>query len=194
MAALRRFAKAGYYAIAQDLYQRQGDATKVSDFKALVTNIVGRTPDTALMTDLDSTLAFVRHDGGNTTRNGITGLCWGGRIVWLCAAHHPILKAGVAWYGRLTGTGTPLQPNKPIDLVASISAPVSDLYGGLDKGIAVTDVDRMNGALNATGKPSSLPVFSRANHGFLADYRPSYNEAAANERWTKALAWFERYL
>ncbi len=194
MAALRRFAKAGYYAIAPDLYQRQGDATKVSDFKTLVTNIVGRTPDTAVMTDLDSTLAFVRHDGDNTTRAGITGFCWGGRIVWLYAAHHPMLKAGVAWYGRLTGAGTPLQPNKPIDLVASISAPVSDLYGGLDKGIAVTDVDRMNGALKAAGKPSSLTVFSQADQGLLADYRPSYNEAAAKERSTKALAWCERYL
>ena len=194
MAALRRFAKAGYYAIAPDLYQRQDDATKVSDFKALVTNIVGRTPDTAVMTDLDSTLAFVRHDGGNTRRAGITGLCWGGRIIWLYAAHHPMLKAGVAWNSHLTGAGTPLQPNKPIDLVASISAPVSDLGGGLDKGIAVTDVDRINGALKAAGKPSSLTVFSQADHDFLADYRPSYNEAAANERWTKALAWFERYL
>ena len=188
----RRFARAGYYAIAPDLYQRQGDATKVADFGKLFAEIVSKVPDAQVMTDLDAALLFSRRDGGNPARAGITGFCWGGRVTWLYAAHNPRLKAGVAWYGRLAGAGTPLQPKNPIDLIPSIRAPVLGLYGGLDKGIPVADVDRMRAALVAGHKPSSLVVYPQADHGFMADYRPSYNADAARDGWAKALDWFHR--
>ncbi len=191
---VRRFAKAGYYAIAPDLYQRQGDATKVADFQKLFAEIVSKVPDAQVMSDLDALTAFVGGDGGNAARTGITGFCWGGRITWLYAAHNPKVKAGVAWYGRLAGAPTPLQPSYPIDHVAELKVPVLGLYGGLDKGIPVTDVDKMNAALKTAGKASSAKVFAQADHGFLADYRPSYNAAAAKEAWGLALAQFKKYL
>ncbi len=191
---VRRFAKAGYYAIAPDLYQRQGDATKVADFKQLFAEIVSKVPDAQVMGDLDALTAFVGSDGGNAKRIGITGFCWGGRITWLYAAHNPKLKAGVAWYGRVKGAGTALQPRNPIELVADIKAPVLGLYGALDKGIPVADVEAMNAALKAAKKPSSIHLYPQADHGFLADYRPSYNEAAARDGWSRALAHFKKYL
>jgi carboxymethylenebutenolidase len=191
---VRRFAKAGYYAIAPDLYQRQGDATKVADINQLVTTIVSKVPDAQVMGDLDALSAFVGGDGGNAVRLGITGFCWGGRITWLYAAHSPKVKAGVAFYGRVVGKPTSLQPKNPIDLVAAIRAPVIGLYGGLDKGITAADVAQMNAALKASGKPSSINVYPQADHGFMADYRPSYNEAAAKDAWAKALAHFKRNL
>jgi carboxymethylenebutenolidase len=191
---VRRFAKAGYYAIAPDLYQRQGDATKVADFQKLFAEIVSKVPDAQVMSDLDALTAFVGGDGGNAARTGITGFCWGGRITWLYAAHNPEVKAGVAWYGRLTGAPTALQPSFPIDHVAELKVPVLGLYGGLDKGIPVADVDKMNAALKANRKSSSAKVFPQADHGFLADYRPSYNAAAAKEGWALALAHFNRYM
>jgi carboxymethylenebutenolidase len=188
----RRFAKAGYYAIAPDYYQRQGDATKIADIQTLFTTIVSKVPDAQVLTDTDAAFAFAARDGGSASRIAITGFCWGGRITWLYAAHNPKLKAGVAWYGRLTGAASPLQPRHPIDLVPAIRAPVLGLYGGLDKGIPVADVERMDAALKAAGRLSSLTVFPQADHGFLADYRPSYNEAAAKEGWAKALNWLKR--
>ena len=188
----RRFARAGYYAIAPDLYQRQGDATKVADFSKLFAEIVSKVPDAQVMTDLDAALLFAGRDGGNPARAGITGFCWGGRITWLYAAHNPRLKAGVAWYGRLVGAGNPLQPKNPIDLIPAMRAPVLGLYGGLDKGIPVADVDRMRAALTAARKPASLVVYPQADHGFMADYRPSYNADAARDGWAKALDWFKR--
>jgi carboxymethylenebutenolidase len=121
-------------------------------------------------------------------------LCWGGRITWLYAAHNPKLKAGVAWYGRVKGAGTALQPKNPIELVADIKAPVLGLYGALDKGIPVADVEAMNAALKAAKTPSSIHLYPQADHGFLADYRPSYNEAAARDGWPRALAHFKKYL
>lgn len=191
---VRRFAKAGYYAIAPDLYQRQGDATKVADFKQLFAEIVSKVPDAQVMGDLDALTAFVGSDGGNAKRIGLTGFCWGGRITWLYAAHNPKLKAGVAWYGRVKGAGTALQPKNPIELVADIRAPVLGLYGALDKGIPVADVEAMNAALKAAKTPSSIHLYPQADHGFLADYRPSYNEAAARDGWSRALAHFKKYL
>lgn len=191
---VRRFAKAGYYAIAPDLYQRQGDATKVADFKQLFAEIVSKVPDAQVMGDLDALTAFVGSDGGNAKRIGITGFCWGGRITWLYAAHNLKLKAGVAWYGRVKGAGTALQPRNPIELVADIKAPVLGLYGALDKGIPVADVEAMNAALKAAKKSSSIHLYPQADHGFLADYRPSYNEAAARDGWSRALTHFRKHL
>ena len=191
---VRRFAKAGYYAIAPDLYQRQGDATKVADFKLLIGNIVSKVPDAQVMGDLDALTGFVGGDGGNATKIGITGFCWGGRITWLYAAHNPKVKAGVAWYGRVIGKPTELQPKNPIDKVGSLIVPVLGLYGALDKGIPVADVDTMNAALKDANKRSQIKLFATADHGFLADYRPSYNPAAAKEGWADALGWFKRYL
>ncbi len=190
----RRYAKAGFYAIAPDLYQRQGDATKVADFKVLINDIVAKVPDAQVMGDLDAAAEFSGADGGNAAKLGITGFCWGGRIVWLYAAHNPRLKAGVACYGRVITKSTELQPKNPIDLVPAIKAPVLGLYGALDKGITQADVATMNAALKAAKKPSIIHVFEGADHGFLADYRPSYNEAAAKQGFAEGLAWFRRYL
>lgn len=190
----RRYAKAGFYAIAPDLYQRQGDATKVTDFKILFGEIVSKVPDAQVLGDLDAAATFASTDGGNAAKLGITGYCWGGRITWLYAAHNPKLKAGVACYGRMIAKPTELQPKNPIDLVASINAPILGLYGALDKGIPVADTEKMAAALKAAGKRSVIHVFPGADHGFLADYRPSYNEVAAKQGFAEGLDWFRRHL
>jgi carboxymethylenebutenolidase len=191
---VRRLAKAGYYAIAPDLYQRQGDATKVADIQKLFTEIVSKVPDAQVMSDLDALTMFVGGDGGNSAKIGITGFCWGGRITWLYAAHNPKVKAGVAWYGRVIGKPTTLQPGNPIDDAVRIKPPVLGLYGALDKGIPVADLEKMKAALAAAKSRSSITIYPSADHGFLADYRPSYNEAAAKDGWAAALKWFGRYL
>lgn len=191
---VRRFAKAGYYAIAPDLYARQGDATKVADIKTLFETIVSKVPDSQVMSDLDAATAFAAKDGGDVKRLGVTGFCWGGRITWLYAAHNPHVKAGVAWYGRLKGQANSLQTSYPVDLAGKLKAPVLGLYGELDKGIPLADVEAMKAALAAANSKSTLKVFTGADHGFLADYRPSYNANAAAEGWADALKWFSANL
>lgn len=191
---VRRFAKAGYYAIAPDFYVRQGDATKVADIPTLVRTIVSKVPDTQVMSDLDATTAFSATDGGDADLLGITGFCWGGRITWLYAAHNPALKAGVAWYGRLRGEANSLQPTYPVDLAGQLKAPVLGLYGGQDKGIPLEDVEAMRVALAQAKSPSQIIVYPEAEHGFLADYRPSYNAQASATAWKEALGWFGRHL
>ena len=190
----RRFAKEGYLAIAPELYARQGDPTKFSDWKQLYAEVVSKVPDAQVMSDLDAAVAWAGKSGsGDVKRVGVTGFCWGGRITWLYCAHSPQVKAGVAWYGRLVGESSPLQPKYPIDVVADLKAPVLGLYGGQDQGIPLADVEKMRAALAAAKNPSEIVVFPEAGHGFNADYRPSYRAEDAREGWRQALAWFRRH-
>lgn len=191
----RRFAKLGYYAIAPELYFRQGDPKSISDVQALLREIVAKVPDEQVMGDLDATVAFAKGEGkADTAKLGITGFCWGGRIVWLYAAHSAGLKAGVAWYGRVVGDSTPNTPKHPVDIAKDLKAPVLGLYGGADTGIPNDTVDRMRAALKA-GSPaaqkSQIDTYPDTPHAFNADYRPSYRKEQAEDAWKKALAWFK---
>jgi len=190
----RRFAKAGYFAIAPELFVRQGDAGNYGEIAKLMSEVIAKVPDAQVMGDLDATLAWAQGQGADTTRAGITGFCWGGRITWLYAAHNPALKAGVAWYGRLVGNATPLTPAHPIDLVGKLNAPVLGLYGGQDPGIPLDTVDKMKSALAqgaSAARQSQFVVYPDAPHAFHADYRPSFRQAAAVDGWQRCLAWFK---
>jgi len=190
----RRAAKAGYMAIAPELYARQGDATKYSlnEVQKLVTDIVSKVSDAQVMGDFDAALAWAEKSGkADAAKLAITGFCWGGRIVWLYAAHQPKLKAGVAWYGRLVGTGNAMTPKNPLDLVKDLKAPVLGLYGGKDQGIPNDTVEMMQSELKKANSKSQIHVYADSPHGFNADYRPSYREADAKDGWKRMLDWFK---
>ncbi|MEG1053723.1 MAG: dienelactone hydrolase family protein, partial [Janthinobacterium sp.] len=189
----RRFAKQGYLALAPDLFVRQGDATKVASIPELMKGIIAKTPDAQVMADLDAVVAWAKQNGGDTSRLGITGFCWGGRITWLYAAHNPAVKAGVAWYGRLVGEPTALQPSNPIDIAATLKVPVLGLYGGKDTGISQESVGKMKDALAKGGNQSEFVVYPDAGHAFNADYRPSYVAADAKDGYARCLAWFKKH-
>jgi carboxymethylenebutenolidase len=156
---------------------------------------VSKVPDAQVMSDLDACVVYANETGkADTDKLAITGFCWGGRIVWLYAAHNPKLKAGVAWYGPLAGQTNDLKPKNPIDIAADIKAPVLGLYGGKDQGITAADLDKMREALKVAMKKSEIHVYPDAQHGFNADYRPSYNKEAAEDGWKRMLEWFKKYL
>ncbi len=187
----RRFANQGYLAVAPDFFSRYGDVSKLQNLDDLI-KIVSKVPDAQVMSDLDAAVEWASKNKGNAAKLGITGFCWGGRVTWLYAAHSPKLKAGVAWYGRLVGDPTSLQPKNPIDLVASLKAPVLGLYGGQDQGIPLESIDRMREALKKAKKPGEIIVYPDAGHGFFADVRPSYRKEDAQDGWKRLLAWFKK--
>ncbi len=187
----RRFAKQGYLALAPDLFVRQGDATKAPSMPELMKNIVGKTPDAQVMSDLDAIVAWARQNGGDTARLGITGFCWGGRITWLYAAHNPAVKAGVAWYGRLVGESTAITPQHPVDIAPALKAPVLGLYGAKDTGISQESIATMKAALAKGTSKSEFVVYPDSGHAFNADYRPSYVAADAKDGYARCLAWFK---
>jgi carboxymethylenebutenolidase len=189
----RRFAKAGYLAIAPELYYRQGDVSKLKDNKEIFAQVVSKVPDAQVMADLDAAAAWASKNGGDGKRLGITGFCWGGRIAWLYTAHNPNVKAGVAWYGRLAGPSSDMTPKHPLDLVDRINAPVLGLYGGADAGIPKDTVEKMNAELKAKGKPSMIHLYPDTPHAFHADYRPSYRKEQAADGWKRATGWFKKH-
>ncbi len=227
----RRLARAGYLALAPDLYARQGDATRAPSVEAILREIVGRVPDAQVMSDLDAAAAWAGTDGGELPASQasgsagskgaesqgsgskgaerprsepqasgvnrawlfITGFCWGGRIVWLYAAHRRDLTAGAAWYGRLSAPATALTPEQPIDVADRLHAPVLGLYGAEDAGIPLESVLAMRKQLAEAGSASEIVVFPGAPHGFHADYRESFRPMPAEEGWRRMLEWFRRH-
>jgi carboxymethylenebutenolidase len=194
----RRFAKEGYYAIAPELFARQGDVSKITDFKEIISKVVSKVPDAQVLSDLDASLAFAKKDPHvDASKLSITGFCWGGRIVWLYAAHQSALKAGVAWYGKIVGDKDDLHPRNPTDIVAELKAPVLGLYGGKDQGIPVDTVQQQAQALaassNAAAKASSIHIYPDAGHAFFADYRPSYHQESAEDGWKRLNDWLKTH-
>jgi carboxymethylenebutenolidase len=187
----RRLAKAGYLAIATEMFARQGDVSKIESIPEIVSTVVSKVPDSQVMSDLDSTAAWAAKNGGYPDRLAITGFCWGGRIVWMYASRTPKLKAGAAWYGRLEGETNAMTPKNPLDYAGGLKAPVIGFYGGKDTGIPLESIEKMRGALKVVDDPSEIIVYPEAQHGFNADYRPSYKKDDAQDAWKKMLAWFK---
>src|ERR1700733_735097 len=189
----RRLAKLGALAVAPDYYFRKGvDLTKITDIEQLLP-IVNAKPDAELLSDLDSTVAWAKAQGGNTARLGIVGFCRGGRTVWEYAAHSSELKAGVSFYGPPVDSPNPLWPKSPTQLVPEMKAPVLGLYGEADTGIPVATVEALKAALAAANKPAEFKIYPGAPHGFHADYRTSYRKEAAEDAWGRMQAWFRKY-
>ncbi len=189
----RRLAKLGAFAVAPDYYFRKGvDLTKITDIPQLLP-IVNAKPDAELLSDLDSTVAWAKAQGGNTDRLGIIGFCRGGRTVWEYAAHSTALKAGVSFYGPLVDPPNPLWPKSPTQLAPEMKAPVLGLYGEADAGIPVATVEALKEALAKANKPAAFKIYPGAPHGFHADYRASYRKEAAEDAWNQMQAWFKKY-
>jgi carboxymethylenebutenolidase len=192
----RRLAKAGYFAIAPELFVRQGDVSKLPGVPE-IRSVVDRVPDAQVLTDLDRTVAYAASlPFVDASKLAITGFCWGGRITWLYSAHRPDLKAGVAWYGRLTGDKEDRHPQHPVDVAKILHAPVLGLYGAKDQGIPLASVEDMKKELASgtkASKASRFQIYPEAGHAFLADYRPSYEPKSAADGWKRMLAWFKAH-
>ncbi len=187
----RRLAKLGYFAIAPEMYARQGDVSKLKSIDE-IRPVVAKVPDAQVMADLDATVDFARASGrADAAKLAITGFCWGGRVVWLYAAHNLNLKAGIAWYGRIVGEATEMTPKHPIDRAADLKAPVLGLYGGADAGIPNDTVEKMKAACAAAKKSCDITIYPDTPHAFHADYRPSYREGPAKDGWAKMIAFLK---
>src|SRR3984893_13977229 len=188
----RSLAKLGALAVAPDYYFRRGDLTKIADVPQLVP-IVNAKPDAELLSDLDSTVAWAKSQGGDTSRLGIIGFCRGGRTVWEYAAHSTTLKAGASFYGAPVDPPNPLWPKSPMQLAPEMKAPVIGLYGESDTGIPDVQLEALKAALADNKKTAEFKIYPGAPHGFHADYRASYRKEAADDAWGQMQAWFKKY-
>lgn len=192
----RRLAKEGFMAVAPALHFRQGDPAKITDFRELQSQIFTKMPDAAVMEDMDATLGWADANGGDRSRAAVTGFCWGGRIVWLYAAHNPSIKAGVAWYGRVVNNPSsppnPVQPRSATDVAKDIKIPVLGIYGAKDGGIPVDTVEGLRSELKKGTSNSDIVIYPDAGHGFLADYRQGYHRESSLDAWPRFLEWIRK--
>jgi carboxymethylenebutenolidase len=193
----RRFAQLGFLTVAPELYARQGDVSKMTEISEILTKVVANVPDQQVLSDLDATVTWALESKaggkGDPERVAVAGFCWGGRIVWLYAAHNPRLRAAVAFYGRLRADKSRNTPRHPLDVADQLKVPVLGLYGGADTGIPTTDVGEMQAALRKSGTPSIIRVYPGAGHGFFADYRSSFRREDAADAWNETKDWLRRF-
>jgi carboxymethylenebutenolidase len=194
----RRLAKQGYAAIAPAFFNRVEDPAPLADM-GRIREIVAAAGYEQVMGDVSATLDWASQQlWANADRIGITGFCWGGKVVWQACARFAVLDAGVAWYGRLAPPAD-AEPQRveagrpwPVDLAGDLKCPVLGLYGETDRGIPLESVEAMRRALARAGQTASeIVVYPGAPHGFHADYRASYAPEAAADGWRRLLAFFE---
>lgn len=190
----RRLAKVGYYALSADPYFRQGELWKLTDIQQVMAG-ANSLADTQMLADLDALVTWIeKQPKADAARLGITGMCRGGRTVWMYAAHSRKIKAAVSWYGGLNAD-PPNMPQTPVDIAAKLNAPVLGLYGGADQGIPLDRIEALRAALKTAGKDreSIIRVYEGMPHAFHADYRPSYRKEAAEDGWKRMLAWLKQH-
>ena len=195
----RRFANAGFIALAPDIYSRVGALKNASDMTEVRAKMFGLT-DAQIVRDCDAAAAFVRAQPGSNGRVGCVGFCVGGRWTLLFACSSDKVNAAIdCWGGFITratpdAATTPERPTPVIDLAPQLHCPLFIVCGEEDQNPSPADAGALADRLTRAGKAFQFEVFKNAGHAFFADYRPSYREAAAFELWPKMLAFFKTHL
>jgi carboxymethylenebutenolidase len=185
----RRFADAGYHAVAPHIFHRAGGGTApYDDFSKVMPLFKGLT-DEGTLDDVDATLAALRERGFDDSHIGIVGFCWGGRVTFLVALRRAI-GAAAGFYGGGIVTGRFPQFPPLIDDAATLATPWLGLFGDLDESIPVDDVEQLRKALTDATVDTDIVRYPNAGHGFHCDQRDGYVPDAASDAWERAVAWF----
>jgi carboxymethylenebutenolidase len=185
----RRFADAGYHAVAPHIFHRAGGGTApYDDFSKVMPLFKGLT-DEGTLDDVDATLAALRERGFDDSHIGIVGFCWGGRVTFLVALRRAI-GAAAGFYGGGIVTGRFPQFPPLIDEAATLATPWLGLFGDLDESIPVDDVEQLRKALTDATVDTDIVRYPNAGHGFHCDQRDGYVPDAASDASERAVAWF----
>ena len=191
----RRFAKAGYYAVAPELFKREGGVGQIPNVQDILKIVLAQKREQTLG-DLKATVDWAKtRPNVKASSVGVTGWCWGGSTVYQEAAANHDLKGAVAWYGP---PARPYQgasgPVTGFDLAKDIHCPFLGLYGETDQNPKPEDATKMGELLKQHNKNVEVVIYPGAGHGFFADYRPSYNAAAAQDGWKRCTDFFAKHL
>jgi carboxymethylenebutenolidase len=191
----RRFAKEGFYAIAPEMFHREGGVAHLPNVQEIL-KVVMAVPRKQILQDLSATAAYARGQAvARANRVGVTGFCWGGSTTMQYAAHDKDLGAAVAWYGPPgRAYQDEPQPVSSFDVAKDIRCPFLGLFGEEDKNPPPEDVRKFEAALKQHNQHVEMVIYPNAGHAFHADYRQSYRPDAAKDGWTRCVGWFKRYL
>jgi len=188
----RRFAAAGYRAVAPHLFHRTGDPViAYDDMQAVMPHLGGLSAE-GLLSDTDATLDYLRDAGFADTQIGVVGFCMGGSVVVLAAAHHA-LGAAVTFYGGGVSAGRFGMP--PLaELAPNLQTPWLGLFGDNDQSIPTDQVEALRAAAKNAAVPTEVVRYPDAEHGFHCDARGSYHESSAQDAWARTLVWLDDHL
>ena len=190
----RRFAAAGYHAVAPDLFHRGGGGTaEYGDWDTVMKLYASVTGDADVLADVDAALDHLRAQGVADERIGIVGFCFGGRVTFMVSLRRA-LGAAAGFYGG--GIVTARFPQFPplVERSASLRTPWLGLFGDEDASIPVDDVEQLRSALHAAPVDTEIVRYAGAKHGFHCDVRADYDAGAAADAWERTLTWFDRHL
>ena len=195
----RRFANIGYNACAPALYWRRG-APKDPDVMETVFPVMFGLPDNEALQDLNAAADYLNAMPGATGKVGAIGFCSGGRHTLLFACNSNKVNAAIDCWGgfihRATPDAetTPARPKAPLDMLGQLHCPLFGVFGEEDQNPPVALEAELKKRAQAAGKDVTTKIYKNAGHAFLADYRPSYREAAAQELWGDAQSFFGKHL
>lgn len=188
----RRFATAGYRAVAPHLFHRTGDpVVAYGDYDKLTPHFESLS-EKGLLSDVDAAIAYLAERGFESRRIGVVGFCMGGSVAFLTAVRRPV-GAAVTFYGGGVAEGRfGMRPQ--LELASGLQTPWLGLYGDKDQGIPVDDVEALRAAVAGAPVEAEIVRYPEAGHGFHCDRRADYHEASATDAWSRTLAWFGKYL
>jgi carboxymethylenebutenolidase len=195
----RRFANAGFIALAPDVYSRVGALKNASDMTEVRAKMFGL-PDAQLVRDFEAAAAFIRSQPGSNSKVGCVGFCVGGRWTLLFACSSDKINAAIdCWGGFITratpdAANTTERPKPVIDLAPQLHCPLYIVCGEEDQNPSPADAEVLRKRVTQAGKTVQYDLFKEAGHAFFADYRPSYREKAAFELWPRMISFFQSHL
>jgi len=186
-------AEHGWLAAAPALFHREQDQVYSYDDIDVIRPVMGRLSRGGIDADLDASFAHLDHLGFEPTRSGIVGFCMGGSVT-LYAAATRALGAAVTFYGGGLGEGRFGFPSG-LELAGDIKTPWLGLYGDLDQGIPVDDVEKLRSIVASATVPAEVVRYENGQHGFNCDDRPSvFDEDIAKDARARMFAWFDEHI
>ncbi len=188
----RRFAAEGWLAVAPHLFHRSGDPKfGYEDLTQARPHMEALTAE-GILTDIDAGLGRLKSEGLTSLRIGVVGFCMGGTVALITAVERTVGAAVTFYGGGITQGRFGFPPL--VELAPKLHAPWLGLYGDLDQGIPVDDVEQLRAAAATAATKTEVVRYAEAGHGFHCDQRSSFDAASASDAWGRTLDWFKRYM
>ncbi|MCA1667496.1 MAG: dienelactone hydrolase family protein [Thermomicrobia bacterium] len=193
----RRLAKEGFVGLGVDFLSRSG-GTMAFNTPQDVTTAINKLTDEQIISDVSAAITYLTGSGVGAPKVGIVGFCWGGRRSLLAAENDRGLSAAVVYYGPIAPPDS-VQTDDTLADAAKDLCPVLGNFGALDPIIPAAKIMQLQQALRSAGKTVDFKIYPDAGHAFNNDTRPftgniGYVADAAQDAWSRTLAWYRKYL
>ena len=177
---LDRLAKAGFVALAPDLYHGKV-TTDPAEAMKMMTELDGdRSID-----EIQGAVAFLAAHERSNGKVGVMGFCLGGAFAFRAATRIPELGAAVPFYGVPDASKTDY---------TKVRAPILAHFATRDGWAKPELAAAIKQQLEAAGQSMELHIYE-ADHAFMNDTRPEvYHPEAAKLAWDRSMTFLHKHL